>query len=77
LSRRWKTGTVWTDADDYRFNQDALSRLASGLVHRCSDRIFLCATGVNEQGDEQRGPLLQALQQLIRRFPDQMGVTVG
>jgi hypothetical protein len=76
LSRRWKPGTIWTDADDFRFNQDALCRLATGLIHRCSDRIFLCATGVSEQGDEQRGPLLQAIQQLIRHFPEQMGVSL-
>jgi hypothetical protein len=76
LSKRWKPGTVWTDADDFRFNQEALARLVAGLVQRCSDRIYLCATGVSEDGNEQRGPLLQALQQLIRRYPEQMGVAL-
>ncbi len=70
LSRRWPAGRLWTDADEYATNQDALDRLVSGLVRRCRQGIFLCSSGLNEQGDEPRGPLLQAIQVLLRRNPD-------
>jgi hypothetical protein len=76
LSNRWKPGAVWTDADDIRFNQEALARLVGGLIQHCSERIYLCATGISEDGNEQKGPLLQALQQLIRHYPEQMGVVL-
>ncbi len=67
LSRRWKPEAVWTDIDEYRTNQESLARLSSGLVRRCRDKIYLCHMSINEQGDEPRGPLLQACQLLLRR----------
>ncbi len=67
LSRRWKPDAVWTDVDEYRTNQESLARLASGLVRRCREKIYLCHMSINEQGDEPRGPLLQACQMLLRR----------
>jgi len=70
LSRRWPAGRLWTDADEYATNQKALERLVGGLVRRCRQGIFLCSSGLNEQGDEPRGPLLQAVQAILRRNPD-------
>lgn len=67
LSRRWQLNKVWTDADDYAANQDVLQRLVNGLIARCGDHIYLCAARVNERGSEERGPLLQAVQSLLRR----------
>jgi hypothetical protein len=67
LSRRWQPGAIWTDADEYRINQDVLSRLVTGLLRRCREHIYMCGTGYNEHGDEQRGPLMQAVQTLLRR----------
>jgi len=69
LSRRWNPAEKWTDAHEYASNQQALARLTAGLIHRCSGKIYLCTTGLNENGDEQRGPLLKAVQTLLRRLP--------
>lgn len=67
LSRHWPVGKVWTDADEYASNQIALRQLTNGLVLRCRDGIFLCSSAMNEQGEEPRGALLQAIQLVLRR----------
>jgi hypothetical protein len=66
LSRRWQEGSHWTDVDEYRTNQEALVRLVSGLAHRCRRQIYICVTNINQEGREQRGPLLQAVQSMLR-----------
>ncbi|MCG2767752.1 MAG: hypothetical protein ABIK79_02735 [Chloroflexota bacterium] len=68
LSRTWPKGRVWTDADEYEARQDALYRLTLGLVRRCSRRIFLGISDLGEQGYEQRGPLIQTVQRMLRRY---------
>ena len=68
LSRHWSPGQIWTDVHEYDTNQHLLARLTSGLIQRCSKGIFLCFLGVNEQGREQRGMLLTALQNIQRRL---------
>jgi hypothetical protein len=68
LSRSWPGNSPWTDADEVQANSDAMARLVGGLIRRCSERVSLCTVGVNERGDEQRGPLLQALQFLLRKL---------
>lgn len=73
LSRHWPEGKVWTDADEYAANQHTLDLLVSGLIRRCRGKIYLCSSGVNEQGDEPRGPLLQATQMILRRLSYQEG----
>jgi hypothetical protein len=69
LSRSWIRGARWTDVQEYRVNQQSLLRLINGLVLRCRDQIILSGITVNEGGEEQRGPLLMALQSLLRRHP--------
>ncbi len=64
LSRNWISGVPWTDADEYSFNQTTLQQVVSGLLLRCTDKLFLCASGINQSGDEERGPLLQAIQRI-------------
>ncbi|MEN4042122.1 MAG: hypothetical protein ROW39_07255 [Anaerolineaceae bacterium] len=66
LSRRWPEGALWTDLDEYRTNQEALVRLVTGLTRRCQQHIYLCVTNINQEGHEQRGPLLQAVQGMLR-----------
>jgi len=66
LSRRWQPDAQWTDAHEYTSNQQALNRLTTGLLRRCRSRLFLRLSSINAQGDEQRGPLLQAIQTLLR-----------
>ena len=69
LSRAWPAGAVWTDADEVQANQDALYGLCLGLIRRCRGKIYLGLCELGEQGFEQRGPLLNALQQVLRRHP--------
>ena len=66
LSRRWGEGAIWTDLDEYAARQEALSALALGLVRRCRVRIHLGLAEMSESGNEQRGPLLRAIQNVLR-----------
>jgi hypothetical protein len=66
LSRRWPAGAAWNDADEYEADQAALYRLALGLIRRCRSRVYLGLSALSEQGYEQQGPLLKALQRLLR-----------
>jgi hypothetical protein len=69
LSRQWPEDRVWTDEDEFGARQVALGRLVLGLVRRCRKRIYLGIADLGEQGYEQRGPLLQAVQRTLRRLP--------
>ena len=61
LNRSWERERLWTDADDQSANQQALARLVSGLLRRCSGRVYLGLSDLGESGFEQRGPLLKAI----------------
>lgn len=69
LSRGWQPGRPWTDLDEVQTNQDNLVRLTNGLIQRCHEHIYLCTMKINERGSEERGPLLQAVQAVLRRMP--------
>src|SRR5271169_7241508 len=69
LSRLWPPQTTWTDVQETYYNQLNLARLTTGLIRLCRDHIYIYTAGINEQGDEQRGPLLQALQSMLRNMP--------
>jgi len=47
-----------------------LYRLVLGLTRRCRQKIVIVNAEIGEQGYEQRGQLLVALQQMLRRFHD-------
>jgi hypothetical protein len=66
LSRRWPRDAVWTDTDEVAAREEALYRLALGLVRRCRQTIYLGLSELGEQGYEQKGPLLQAIQRVLR-----------
>ena len=66
-SRPWREGDVWTDANEVEAQTQALHRLVQGLVRRCRVKIYLGISELGEQGYEQRGLLLQAIQQTLRR----------
>ena len=68
LNRNWEAGCIWTDALEHNTNQQALERLTSGLIRRCSGHIFMCSLGINEQGSEERGALIMAVQTLLRKL---------
>jgi hypothetical protein len=72
LSRQWQMGRLWTDSDEVAANQQALIALIRGLLNRCRGKVFLGLTELGEQGFEQRGPLLRALQRVLRQLPPEM-----
>jgi hypothetical protein len=74
LSRAWTSGAedgaparAWTDVEEYAARQDALACLVLGLVRRCRKQVHLGLSELGEAGNEARGPLLQAIQQVLRR----------
>ncbi|HNT54441.1 MAG TPA: hypothetical protein PKG95_06995, partial [Anaerolineaceae bacterium] len=68
LSRRWPVNTPWTDVHEFQTNQETLARLAGGLLRRCRGEVVFCISGSNERGDDERGPLLQGIQALVRQL---------
>ncbi len=68
LSRRWQKSSPWTDRDEVAYNQTSLARLVAGLIERCRQKIYFCTSEINESGDETRGPLLLAIQTLLKRM---------
>ncbi|KPL72164.1 hypothetical protein ADN00_15120 [Ornatilinea apprima] len=68
LSREWPSNQPWTDADDWNTNQKALERLVRGLIRRCSEKVIMTSVEIDESGQEQKGPLMQAAQSLVRRL---------
>jgi hypothetical protein len=66
LRRDWPEGEIWTDEDEVKARNETLSRLILGLSRRCRKRIYLAFADLNERGYEQQGPLLQAVQRLLR-----------
>lgn len=66
LSRSWKLGRIWTDADEVDANNATLARLLTGLLRRCRGKIYLGLTELGESGYEQRGTLIRAFQQVLQ-----------
>ncbi len=66
LSRGWPRARPWTDLDEVAAGAESLRRLVIGLLRRCRFGLYLGLSELNEQGFEQRGPLLSALQRLLR-----------
>ncbi len=67
LNRNWQRGQKWTDEDEFHNNQRSLLNVTSGLLRRCREHVYLCTIGLNEQGVEERGALVMAVQDLLRR----------
>ncbi len=68
LSRGWTPGAVWTDDDEQRANRETLARLLLALTRRCRKAIYLGHSELSESGYEQRGLLLETIQNLLRRL---------
>jgi len=66
LSRNWEPNKPWTDIEEYEVNQQSLARLTTGLLRRCRQHVNMCSVAYNEQGLEERGALLLALQNIQR-----------
>ena len=68
LSRRWPRDAVWTDSDEVETQREALYRLTLGLIRRCRRKVILGLSDLGEQGYEQKGALLRAIQRVLRRL---------
>jgi hypothetical protein len=66
LSRNWKAKDIWTDAEEVATGDQVLHALIIGLLNRCRRKIYLGLSEFNEQGYEQRGPLLQAFHRVLQ-----------
>lgn len=66
LSRQWQSGKKWSDADEVNTSQEALFRLVTGLLKRCRHGLLIGLSKFGEQGFEQKGPLLNAFQAVLR-----------
>ena len=64
LSRGWP-GRTWTDADEVQAGEVSMSRLVSGLLHRCEERIYICLSELGKSGFEQRGELFRDFQKVL------------
>lgn len=67
LSQSWSIGKNWTDNDEIETSEGALYRLSLGLIRRCRKKIYLGLSELSEQGYENRGPLLRAIDRVLRQ----------
>jgi hypothetical protein len=67
LSRHWTPGRIWSDADEAEAENEALTRLVTGLLRRCRRKIYLGLPDLGESGYEQRGALLRAFQKVLQK----------
>jgi hypothetical protein len=65
LSRNWNNEKTWTDFEEVETSDQVLYALVIGLLKRCRKKIYLGLSEYNEQGYEQRGPLLQAFHRIL------------
>jgi hypothetical protein len=73
LSRRWPIGAPWTDHEEFASSQEALYRLALGLIRRCRKSIFLGLSDLGEGGYEMKGPFLKTIQRVLQNYPARPG----
>ncbi len=66
LSRSWQEGARWTEADEQLWNRQTLGRLLLALTRRCRKVVYLGYSELSESGYEQRGLLLETIQNLLR-----------
>jgi hypothetical protein len=68
LSRNWEEGLRWTDENEYATNQRNLARLVEGMLNRCTEKVILIPVATDQQGNEERGPLMMAVQTLLKKM---------
>ncbi len=73
LSRRFDSDTggaldyrKWTDADESVARSDSMKRLVLGLTRRCRKGVIMSIVTTDENGRDERGPLLTAMQRMLR-----------
>ena len=65
LSRSWPADQPWTDLDEYQTRQETMRRVLLGLIRRTRRRIYLGISDYGESGFEQRGALLNVINQVL------------
>ncbi|HPH96832.1 MAG TPA: UvrD-helicase domain-containing protein [Anaerolineaceae bacterium] len=70
LARTWPPGQSWTDAHEYESSQETLFNLVTGLSRRCRKKIYLAVSELSEQGYEQSGQLLRAVDNMLHRLQE-------
>ena len=65
LHRDWKIGNQWRDIEEQKHNLESLATLSTGLIRRCRKGITFCLTETDEHGYEQKGLLIQALNEIL------------
>jgi len=66
LTRHWPAGRKWIEEDEFQAGQFMLMRVVLGLLRRCREQIYLCISELNTRGREERGPLQEWVQRLLR-----------
>ena len=67
LARDYPLNMIWTDELEFGARNEALRRLLVGLTRRCRKHIYMAISSLSDSGYEQRGPLLQLIQQVVQR----------
>ena len=65
LHRDWHIGSPWRDIEEQKLNLESLATLSTGLMRRCRKGITFCLTETDEHGYEQKGLLIQALNDVL------------
>jgi hypothetical protein len=65
LTREWPVGRQWTFLDAEQMDQQLMTQLLQGLLHRCRQKIVLAISSWSETGFEQRGPMLRLFQRIL------------
>ena len=65
LHRDWQIGDPWRDVEEQKLNLESLTCLTTGLIRRCRKGISLCLTETDEHGYEQKGLLIQSLNEIL------------
>jgi len=66
LTRHWPQGQKWDEEDEFQAGQAMLRRVVLGLLRRCRVKVYLGISELNPRGHEERGPLLEWVQRLLR-----------
>ncbi len=65
LSRSWNREQKWTDKEEFAYGKDTLSRVTTGLLRRCRNKVYFGLCELNERGFESQGLFIRAVQRLL------------
>jgi hypothetical protein len=74
LTRRWPRDRQWSEEDEFRAGQALLLRVVLGLLRRCRVKVYLGMSDLNPRGSEERGPLQEWVQRLLKELGRQQEV---